>query len=108
MLRLEKRRTLENLETPVREEGEADVLVALLDVRVEGAEVVAVGAGEVRRVQGLGDGLVVLVDRDYDAAADGPVPLVVGRQALEEIVTALEERLGGADERTLAEAAWTG
>ena len=127
------------------------MLVALLDDGVQLAEVVAVGLGDRGAVQGIGDGLVVLVNEQDDAppgaevqgddevfeasggggvaalqaavglqseesfpdgglhlAGEGRFPLVVGRQALEEIATALEERLEGADEQTLAEATGSG
>ena len=46
------------------DEAEPDVGVAVLDDRVEAAEEVAVGAGDLRRVQCVENRLVVLVDQD--------------------------------------------
>ena len=47
--------------------SEADVGVAVLDDRVQAAQVVTVGAGHLRHVQGIENGLVVLVDEHGDA-----------------------------------------
>ena len=53
------------------DEAELDVRVAVLDDRVESAEEVAVGAGDLRRVQCVENRLVVLVDQD-DGSLPGP------------------------------------
>ena len=54
-----------------REKGETDVRVTGLDGRIQPPQVVAVGAGDVGRVEGVQNRLVVLVDQHHHAPA-GP------------------------------------
>ena len=78
LLRPENRLTLGELAHP-GEEAEADVGVAVLDRRVEAAQIVAVGAGGFRFLQGVQDRLVVLVDQHRDretVAAVQPLQLM--------------------------------
>ena len=58
-----------------REQGEPNVGVAELDGPVQVVQVAAVGAGEIRRLQRVQDGLVVLVDQ-HD---DGPLGALAQR-----------------------------
>ena len=78
----ENRFTLENLLTPVSR-GEPDVCIAGLDDRIETAQIVAVGAGRLRRLQRVQDRLVVLVDQHHHPTARAFVqrPDQMGRNA---------------------------
>ena len=61
LLRPENKLTLENLLTPVRK-VERDVRVAILNGRVQAAQIIAVGPGDFWHLQRVENGLVVLVN----------------------------------------------